>query len=55
VQGLGAALSATVAGFVIVTEGYTIAFWTLAAVAGIGLVLYAALMPETKLTTTAAA
>jgi sugar phosphate permease len=55
VQGLGAALSATVAGFVIVTEGYTIAFWTLAAVAGIGLVLYATVMPETRLTTSAAA
>ncbi|KAA0097499.1 MFS transporter [Mycolicibacterium sp. P1-18] len=54
VQGMGAALSATVAGFVIVSEGYTIAFWTLAAVAGIGLVLYAKLMPETKLATSAA-
>lgn len=48
VQGLGAALSATVAGFIIVTEGYTIAFWTLAAVAGIGFVLYARYMPETR-------
>lgn len=48
VQGVGASLSATVAGFVIVTEGYTIAFWTLAAVAAIGLVLYARFMPETK-------
>jgi MFS family permease len=48
VQGLGAALSATVAGVIIVTEGYTIAFWTLAAVAGIGFVLYARFMPETK-------
>lgn len=48
VQGLGAALSATVAGFIIVTEGYTIAFWTLAAVAAIGFVLYARFMPETK-------
>lgn len=47
VQGVGASLSATVAGFVIVTEGYTIAFWTLAAVAAIGLVLYARFMPET--------
>jgi len=55
VQGLGAALSATVAGFVIVTEGYTIAFWTLAAVAAVGLVLYAMFMPETKQTTSAAA
>lgn len=48
VQGLGAALSATVAGFIIVAEGYTIAFWTLAAIAGIGFVLYARFMPETK-------
>ena len=48
VQGVGAALSATVAGVIIVTEGYTIAFWTLAAIAGIGFVLYARLMPETK-------
>lgn len=47
-QGLGAALSATVAGVVIVAEGYTIAFWTLAAVAAVGFVLYARLMPETK-------
>jgi MFS family permease len=52
VQGLGAALSATVAGFIIVTEGYTIAFWTLGAVAAIGLVLYARFMPETKQTVT---
>lgn len=32
---------------IIVTEGYTIAFWTLAAIAGIGLTLYARFMPET--------
>lgn len=48
VQGLGAALSATLAGLIIVAEGYTIAFLTLAVVAGIGFVLYARLMPETK-------
>ncbi|MBJ7337593.1 MAG: MFS transporter [Mycolicibacterium sp.] len=48
VQGLGAALSATVAGFVIVTQGYTIAFYVLAAIAGVGFVLYARFMPETK-------
>jgi hypothetical protein len=29
VQGLGAALSATVAGVIIVSQGYSIAFWTL--------------------------
>ena len=55
VQGVGASLSATVAGFVIVTEGYTIAFWTLAAVAAIGLVLYARFMPETAQTVSDAA
>ncbi|MCV7422243.1 MFS transporter [Mycobacterium yunnanensis] len=55
VQGLGASLSATVAGFVIVAEGYTIAFWTLAAIAAVGLVLYARFMPETKQTASAAA
>jgi len=55
VQGVGASLSATVAGFVIVTEGYTIAFWTLAAVAAIGLVLYARFMPETAHTVSDAA
>jgi MFS family permease len=47
-QGLGAALSATVAGFIIVAEGYTIAFWTLAVVAAVGFGLYAFLMPETR-------
>jgi hypothetical protein len=48
VQGLGATLSATVAGVIIVNEGYTVAFWTLAAVAGVGFLLYARLMPETR-------
>ncbi len=48
VQGLGAALSATVAGVIIVAEGYTIAFWTLAVIAGIGFTLDARFMPETK-------
>jgi hypothetical protein len=38
------------AGLIIVTEGYTIAFWTLGAVAAVGLVLYARFMPETKQT-----
>ncbi|MET0475668.1 MAG: MFS transporter [Mycobacterium sp.] len=47
-QGLGAALSATVAGFIIVAQGYTIAFWTLAVIATVGFVLYARFMPETK-------
>jgi MFS family permease len=48
VQGLGAALSATVAGVIIVSQGYSIAFWTLAAIAGIGFALYARFMPETR-------
>ena len=47
-QGLGASLSAALAGTIIVAGGYTLAFWTLAAIAGVGFVLYAALMPETK-------
>ena len=46
--GLGAALSATFAGFIVVTAGYSVAFLALAAVAGIGLAIYAAFMPETK-------
>ena len=53
-QGLGAAVSATVAGFVIVAEGYTIAFWTLAVIAAVGFGLYAWLMPETRPTTSVA-
>jgi MFS family permease len=48
VQGLGAALSASLAGLIIVTEGYSVAFLTLSAVAAIGFVLYACAMPETK-------
>lgn len=47
-QGLGAALSAALAGTIIVTGGYTLAFWTLAGIAAVGFVLYAAIMPETK-------
>ena len=47
-QGLGAALSATLAGAIIVGAGYTAGFLTLAAVAGLGLGLYLVAMPETK-------
>ena len=47
-QGLGAALSATLAGAIIVGVGYAASFLTLAAIAGIGLALYAVVMPETK-------
>lgn len=47
-QGLGAALSASLAGWIIVAAGYTASFLTLAAIAGSGLILYLVAMPETK-------
>ncbi|RXD05605.1 MFS transporter [Sphingomonas sp. UV9] len=47
-QGLGAALSATLAGAIIVWSGYTTSFLTLATIAGVGLALYVIAMPETK-------
>ncbi len=47
-QGLGAALSATLAGSIIVAAGYSVSFLTLAAIAAVGFVLYLAAMPETK-------
>ena len=47
-QGLGAALSATLAGAIIVDAGYAAGFLTLAAIAGGGFVLYLLAMPETK-------
>lgn len=47
-QGLGAALSATLAGTIIVWAGYGASFLTLAGIAGVGLGLYAVAMPETK-------
>jgi MFS family permease len=47
-QGLGAALSATLAGSMIVWAGYTASFLTLAAIAAAGLLLYLFAMPETK-------
>lgn len=46
-QGLGAALSATLAGVVIVAAGYGAAFLVLAGIAGIGFALYLLFMPET--------
>ena len=46
--GLGAALSATFAGLIVVTAGYSAAFHALAGVAGIGLLIFAVFMPETK-------
>jgi len=46
--GLGGALSTAAAGLIVVTAGYSAAFLALAAVAAIGLVLFVALMPETR-------
>jgi MFS family permease len=47
-QGLGAALSATLAGAIIVWAGYSVSFLTLAVIAGGGFMLYFFAMPETK-------
>jgi MFS family permease len=45
--GVGAALSAGIAGFIVVQAGYGAAFLSLAGVAGIGLGLFVVMMPET--------
>jgi MFS family permease len=47
-QGIGASLSAAVAGAIVVAAGYGAAFWALAAVAAAGFALYALAMPETR-------
>ena len=47
-QGIGAALSTTLAGIVVVNAGYSAAFLTLAGVAVVGLALYFFVMPETQ-------
>ena len=47
-QGVGAPLSTTLAGIVVVQAGYSAAFLTLAGVAFIGLALYFFVMPETQ-------
>jgi len=47
-QGVGAALSTTIAGLIVVTAGYSPAFLTLAAIAAAGLALYWLVMPETR-------
>ena len=47
-QGLGAALSASLAGLVIVSAGYSAAFLVLAGIAALGFTIYWLLMPETK-------
>jgi MFS family permease len=46
--GIGAALSTTVAGAIVVKAGYSAAFLTLAAIAGAGLALFWIAMPETQ-------
>ncbi|WP_457104543.1 MFS transporter [Methylobacterium sp. P5_C11] len=52
-QGIGASLSATLAGVIIVSAGYATAFLALAAIAALGFVLYLAVMPETRSTVAA--
>jgi MFS family permease len=47
-QGIGAALSTSLAGIVVVQAGYSAAFLTLSGVAIVGLGLYAFVMPETR-------
>ena len=47
-QGIGAALSTTLAGIVVVHAGYSAAFLTLAGVAVLGFALYLFVMPETQ-------
>ena len=47
-QGIGAALSTSIAGFVVVHAGYSAAFLTLAAVAATGVLLFGFAMPETN-------
>ena len=46
-QGLGASFSATLAGLIIVSAGYSSAFLVLAGIAAVGFVLYLVAMPET--------
>jgi MFS family permease len=46
-QGIGASLSAALAGLIVIWAGYDAAFWTLAAIAVAGFVLYLCAMPET--------
>lgn len=46
-QGIGASLSTTVAGVIVVNAGYSAAFITLATIAGMGLALFWLAMPET--------
>ncbi|MGH7031597.1 MAG: MFS transporter [Stellaceae bacterium] len=48
VQGIGAAFSTTLAGFIIVSGGYDMAFLALAGIAAAGFLLFFFAMPETK-------
>ncbi len=48
VQGLGGALSASLAGSIVVLGGFGPAYWTLAGVGAAGFVFYAFFIPETK-------
>jgi len=47
-QGIGAALSTAVAGFIVVHAGYSAAFLTLGGIAAVGLAFYLLAMPETQ-------
>ncbi len=47
-QGVGAAFSTTLAGFIIVNGGYSVAFLALAAIALAALLISLFFMPETK-------
>lgn len=48
VQGLGGALSASLAGSIVVLGGFGPAYWTLAGVGAAGLIFYALFIPETR-------
>jgi MFS family permease len=50
-QGIGAALSTAVAGFIVVHAGYSAAFLALAGIAAVGVTFYLFEMPETQTTT----
>ena len=47
-QGIGASLSTTIAGLIVMADGYSAAFLALAAIAATGLVLFWIAMPETR-------
>jgi MFS family permease len=47
-QGIGASLSTTIAGLIVVFLGFSAAFLSLAAIAAVGAVLFWLAMPETR-------